>query len=100
MYHLHCDEFSHELKPRDIIAPIQLHNWRAGASQPSRTTGTIFLYIIYIYIGTVHTVHVRMRGNYVKRLRDIKIICPLLNELYRGSRRGRGDSREREVRLP
>ena len=34
-----------------------------------------------IYIGTVHTVHVRMRGNYVKRLRDIKIICPLLNEL-------------------
>ena len=29
----------------------------------------------------MHTVHVRMRGNYVKRLRDIKIICPLLNEL-------------------
>ena len=22
-----------------------------------------------------------MRGNYVKRLRDIKIICPLLNQL-------------------
>ena len=57
--------------------------WRAGASQPSRTTGTIFLYN-YIYIGTVHTVHVRMRGNYVKRLRDINIICtlcPLLNKL-------------------
>ena len=29
----------------------------------------------------MHTVHVRMRGNYVKRLRDIKIICPLLNDL-------------------
>ena len=29
-----------------------------------------------IYIGTVHTVHVRMRGNYVKRLRDIKISLP------------------------
>ena len=38
-------------------------------------TGTIFLYIYNI--GTVHTVHVRMRGNYVKRLRDIKN----LNEL-------------------
>ena len=27
----------------------ELPNWRAGASQPSRTTGTIFLYI-YMYI--------------------------------------------------
>ena len=35
-----------------------------------------------MYSITVHTVHVRMRGNYVKRLRDIKCtICPLLNEL-------------------
>ena len=25
----------------------------------------------------MHTVHVRMRGNYVKRLRDINIICTL-----------------------
>ena len=25
------------------------YNWRVGASQPSRTTGTIFLYIICIY---------------------------------------------------
>ena len=28
-----------------------MYNWRAGASQPSLTTGTIFLYIyIYIYL--------------------------------------------------
>ena len=26
---------------------VRLYNWRAGASQPSRTTGTIFL--VYIY---------------------------------------------------
>ena len=25
-------------------------NWRAGASQPSRSAGTIFLYIIYIFV--------------------------------------------------
>ena len=24
------------------------NNWRAGASQPSRTNGTIFLYILFI----------------------------------------------------
>ena len=30
---------------------IRNNNWRAGASQPSRTTGTIFLYIyIFIYM--------------------------------------------------
>ena len=31
---------------------IFLYNWRAGASQPSRTTGAIFLYNIYIYFST------------------------------------------------
>ena len=38
--------------------------WRAGASQPSRTTGTIFLYN-YVHVrivGRVHIVRMRMRG--------------------------------------
>ena len=42
-------------------APVRMERkddyWRAGASQPSRTNGTIFLYI-YIYLWTFvrHTV--------------------------------------------
>ena len=34
-------------------------DWRAGASQPSRSAGTIFLYVylfIYVYPGAAHTV--------------------------------------------
>ena len=27
-----------------------IYNWRAGANQPSRTTGTIFLYIYYMFL--------------------------------------------------
>ena len=31
-----------------IFRPNLWYNWRAGASQPSRTTGTIFLFIYII----------------------------------------------------
>ena len=33
--------------PCHVTAVCPIYNWRAGASQPSRTTGTIFLYYIY-----------------------------------------------------
>ena len=34
----------------DRFEHFQSLDWRAGASQPSRPTGAIFLSIIYIYI--------------------------------------------------
>ena len=34
---------------------VPVGDWRAGASQPSRSTGTIFWYI-YVYPGAAHTV--------------------------------------------
>ena len=34
------------------------NNWRAGASQPSRTNGTIFLYIIYLFISMSPALHI------------------------------------------
>ena len=41
------------------------YNWRAGASQPSRTTGTIFLYI-YIIFGRTGTADIRcLRTHYI-----------------------------------
>ena len=49
-----------------------LYIWRAGASQPSRTTGNDLL-----YNGTAHILHLRMRRIYVKRLRGMCTVCPL-----------------------
>ena len=42
-----------------IMYMFIVYNWRAGASQPSRTTSTIFLYIYHrMYVGVFvrHTV--------------------------------------------
>ena len=44
-------------------AQSHVHDWRAGASQPSRSTGTIFLYIyIYISISICRVVGSRCRS--------------------------------------
>ena len=42
-----------------------IDNWRAGASQPSRTTGTIFLYFFLIF-GRTGTADIRcLRTHYI-----------------------------------
>ena len=66
-----------------------MYNWQAGASQPSRTSGMIFLCLAR----RLHIVHMRMRGYYVKRLHGICTFA-LLPYVRANQRR---DSREREM---
>ena len=48
---------------------VVLCHWQVGVSQPSHMTGTIYIYICMSR--WVHTEHMCMRGNYVKRLHDM-----------------------------
>ena len=45
--------------------------WRAGASQPSRSAGTIFLYVMSIYPGAAHTVRTSKYALVGSRARDL-----------------------------
>ena len=47
--HTHHDKLGRSRSPTMhciLLVFMFVYNWRAGASQPSRTTGTIFLYIV------------------------------------------------------
>ena len=58
---------------------FSLYNWRAGASQLNRTTGTIFLVYIYIYHGQCHTAN-RLR---VSKLTQLTIFHRSSPRVYR-----------------
>ena len=59
---LQLNQLGRSRSPKMLSILLVYYNWRAVASQPSRTTGTIFLYKLIYIIGE------RERANLVVRL--------------------------------